>query len=217
MNRLLMPVALTTLLFLPVTAGADEHAETVDLSGLEPVSKTRLDEVFVRSGISLDQFEEVYFKPPEVSFRENWLRDKNRQRDGEKLKAQDMDQIGERVSGQLVSILESEFVERGYAVVSASTPGVLVVDARITDLDVVGPATFPATQVETFSENSGSMTLELQLLDGASHEVLVWSRDRQRDIQRGYLQSRTRALNNRDSKQMIGNWARDLFDTLDRA
>ncbi|MEE4174875.1 MAG: DUF3313 family protein [Xanthomonadales bacterium] len=191
--------------------------EAIDLNHLERVSKTRLDDVFVRSGVSLEQFRAVVITQPGVSFRESWLRDQNRQRDGEKIKAQDMERIGARVSGQLVSILETGFVERGYEVVSAPARGVLIVEVQITDLDVVGPDTFPATQVETFSEYSSTMTLEVQLLDGASNEVLFWSRDRQRDLRRGYLQSRTRTTNNRDSRQMIGSWAEDLFDTLDRA
>ena len=217
MTKLLFPVALTVLLFLPVVAGADEPEIAIDLSGLEPVSETRLDDVFVRSGSSLDQYEAVYIKWPEVLFRKHWQRDQNRQRDGEKIREQDMVQIQERVAGQLVTILATEFVERGVEVVSAPAPGVLIIDAQITDLDVVGPATFAATQVSTFSEYSGSMTLVVQLLDGASDEVLVWSRDEQREVRRGYLQSRTRSINNRDSKEMIGNWAEDLFETLDRA
>jgi len=208
---------LSALLFLPVKTGADEPVEAVDLNHLERVSETGLDELFVRSGVSLEQFRAVSITQPVVSFRENWLRDQNRQRDGEKIKAQDMDRIGARVSEQLVSILETEFVERGHEVVSPPAQGVLIVAVQITDLDVVGPDTFPTTQVEAFSEYSSSMTLEVQLRDGASNEVLVWSRDRQHDIRRGYLQSRTRATNNRDSRQMIGNWAKDLFDTLDRA
>ena len=61
----------------------------------------------------------MYIKPPEVSFRENWLRDQNRQRDGKINSQQDMDRIWERISVQIVFVLESEFVERGYEVVSA--------------------------------------------------------------------------------------------------
>lgn len=215
MNNFTITAVLSALLFLPIHAGAEEPAEAIDLSGLEPVSETRLDEAFARSGSALDQYEAVHVTAPEVSFRENWMRDQNRQRSGARINEKDMDLIRERVSRQFVSLLEAEFVERGYEVVAEPAAGVLVFDTQVTELDVVGPDTAPATQVQTYSEYSGSMTLVAQLLDGASNELLFWSSDKQRDLQRGFLESRTRVTNSRDFKLKIRSWAEDLFDTLE--
>jgi len=213
MNIRLVAYLLSGLLAVAPAVGAETSPSPDD--GLTPVDSGDFDSLYTAETGALAGFDRVFVAPPEVAFRDHWLRDQNRYAP-QRLRERDVERIRERMAELMRETVTEEFTANGWSVAEAPGPGVLVVRPNIVDLDVIAPDVRDANRSFTFSESAGAMTLDLELADGASGRVLLRAEDRRRDPRRGFLEWRTEVYNTAVARRMMKGWARDLRATLEQ-
>ena len=217
MNRkpLSLLAALAAFLLLPATAvGSEPPDMTVD--GLQRVEDSRLGLVYVRPGAELGTYRRIMLGDVTVAFRKNWLRDQNR--GTTRVRASDV----ERIKTELAELFHEVFVEElaaddGWELVDEAADDVLRLEPAIVNLDITAPDVPTAGRSYQFAESAGEMTLELEVFDSVSGELLARAVDRRRDRETGSFEWRSRVSNRADAKRILSVWARLLREGLDSA
>ena len=209
---LLFAVLLTT----PVYA-AELPAVTHD--GLQLVPSKEVQVLYVRPGASLAGYKNVAIADCYVAFRKNWQRDKN-SGSLNRVSKKDMERIKRDLAELFRTTFNEELQKGSYNVVTQiddSDDDVLILKPALVDLDVVAPDTMSTGRSKTFSTSSGSMTLYLEVYDGATGEILARIIDPQQARDEAFMRWQNSITNRREATRMIDKWARLARQALDRA
>lgn len=181
----------------PVIDTSDEARMTVD--GLYPVVHGRMDEAFAKPDLDLSPYTKVMVAPAGIAYRRNSI------------------ELTEDQAEKMLRYFHEAFVrqlaDRGYPLVEAAGPDVLLVEADIVDLSVNRPTEPSIGRTEIFTATSGEMTLIGELKDSESGEILVRFADRQRP--RSYWMRSTSVSEWAEVRRAFDFWARILRDRLD--
>jgi hypothetical protein len=161
--------------------------------------------VFVRPGVSLEEYDQVMLDP----VRLRYLRTSARHLD-----AESQEILEARFEDALKKQLEKSEV---YTLVEAPGPNVLRVQASIVDLDVTAPPdTAPSARTTVFVSSAGAMTALLEISDSRSNQVLMRAADRQQvsDVA-GTLYENSPTANLADAAVLFRHWALRLRGWLD--
>lgn len=203
--RLLLTVALSLLMGVAhqTWAGSpeiDTHPDTEPtIDGLYPVKQTRIDKAFAKPGLDLSAYSGVMVAPVSIAYRKNSFELTDKQT--------------RRMNDYFWRALDDALVDNGYDVASEPATDVLLVVARIVDLDINVPTKPRAGRSTYFTASSGSMTLIGELRDSVSGEVLVRFADQQQP--RSHWARSTSVDNWSDVRQAFKFWATILQDRLD--
>jgi len=219
-SRVGVSIAMAALLLTPpamAVSGASEGPP----AGLEQVAKSRFDTLYWRPGASLQQYSSVVIADDiPVEFRDDWQRDQNRFR-GLPNAVEDAD--AERIRGMMADslrhVLESQLSESGgYPVVDAPGEGVLLLKPAIVELDVFAPDILTPNITRVFTQSTGRMTLQMDLYDAATNELVGRIVDRQlaRD-QRFRVRLTNRVTNRFESEIVMRRWGARLRAMLDES
>jgi Protein of unknown function (DUF3313) len=124
-----------------------------------------LDEV--RTAPATASYRKVNVAPIDVSFRKGWPRDANKIQSRHESPEEDS-RLAQDMAQGLRNALEGALRDRGYDLVGAPGPGVLVLRARIADLQVNATERGTVPYTQTFVREAGEATLHLEGFDGAS-------------------------------------------------
>jgi hypothetical protein len=114
------------------------------------------------------QYRRVMLAPATVAFRKSWSR-KTLDRLDTGLKPSERQRIVDDMSTLFHEELVAELVERGgLALAEAPAPDVLLIEPRITELDLTAPDAGSTPGQRSFVRTAGSMTLIVELRDAAS-------------------------------------------------
>lgn len=210
MNRFIL------LLAVALCASAGLHrvqADDVAASTLVAVDSRDFDTLLQAPGADWTPYASFYVTGPEVSFRKNWQRDQNRY-DSFHVRDRDVERIRNDVAGLVREVLQERFTDEGWRLADEPGPGVLVLQPRVVDLDVMAPDVPGNSLRETYTDSAGSMTLELTVSDGASGTPLLQAVDYREDPRDTFFQWRKRPNNLHVARLMVRGWARDLTDLL---
>ncbi|MEN3951191.1 DUF3313 family protein [Iodidimonas sp. SYSU 1G8] len=166
----LRAVCLIPALFLaaPVAAQpADPIVSDAVASGLQPVGDRQLDVVFAAPGVNLGAYRAVMLEPITV----NYLRDDKRMY---RLSRADMTKL----QALATSVLETQLAGR-YSVVTEPGEGVLAIRAALANVWLAFPKGAEAGGQPTLAEYAVRMSLEAELIDSVSNQVLMVVADRQ--------------------------------------
>jgi hypothetical protein len=196
---------------------AEDTAPEVSLEGLELVDKSRRGEIYEDPNVDWSVYTQVHLDPATVAFRKNWQRDQNRM---QPFKVEDRDM--ERIKSDLAVLFGEVFTEEltrddGYQMTAEVGPEVMRITPRIVDLDVYAPDTATPARTDQYSESAGRMTLQLEIYDSVTGDLIVKISDRQEDPRLGWMEWRTRVSNRQDAERMLRRWASDLRERLDSA
>ncbi len=213
----------TLAVALALLAGCAANApDPVTHDGLELRPGTDFREVYVKPGASLQGFDAFGLGQCEVAFRNNWLRDQNR--DSINLNHRVTQQDVDRIRDSLGALCDEYFREAllaspPYNLVEEFDNGerVLIVQPGIVDLDVAAPDTRSAGMTRSYTTESGEMTLFLEVRDATTGETLVRVVDRQRAPDLGRLQWTNGVTNRADAARILKRWTRLLREGLDAA
>lgn len=198
-------------------AAADDTAPAVSFEGLELVEKTHRREIYADPDVDWSAFTRIRLDPATVAFRKHWQRDQNR---NQHFKVKDADM--ERIKSELAALFDEVFTEEltangNYVMTTENGDDVLRITPRIVDLDVHAPDTATPSRTYQYSESAGRMTLELEIFDSVTGDLLAKGRDRQEDPRLGWMEWRTRVTNRQDAERMLERWASSLRERLDEA
>ncbi len=208
MNRtifLLQAIAVTLLLGITHQTLAGSPDSTLHLTG-EPtidglylVTQTRIDKAFAKPELELSKYDRVMVAPVSIAYRKDSFELTEKQ--------------ARRMNDYFWRALDDALVDNGYELASEPATDVLLVVARIVDLDINVPTKPRAGRSTYFTASSGSMTLIGELRDSVSGEVLVRFADQQQP--RSHWARSTSVDNWRDVRQAFKFWATILQDRLD--
>lgn len=208
-----------TFALLSACAGSPKPAVSED--GLQLIKVKNIDTMYWREGASLAGYDRVMIMQPEVSFRQNWLRDQNRDRRAldNRVNAEDMDRISAAVATAFNERYTLQLEKGGYRVVDSKGEGVLVLRPSIINLDVNAPdvSMRQAGMQTTYTTSAGEMTLQLEMLDGPTMSVIGRATDRREARPAGNIQISNRITNLAEANLLLDGWARQLVNALDEA
>ncbi|GAB1259238.1 DUF3313 family protein [Aurantivibrio plasticivorans] len=209
--------ALSLVVMANVVAAEDEGALSVSHDGLEVVTDKRNTEVHLLPDVDWSKYGQYMLVEPQVSFKENWQRDYNREQRSltTKVKDKDMLRIKRSVADNMSEILTDVLSEKSdLTVVQEAASGVLLLKPIVTNLDVTAPDLQTATRSKTYVRSAGSATISLEIYDSVSGAILGRWIDRRTAPDYGYAQWATRTSNRREARLVIRHWAERLVEGL---
>jgi hypothetical protein len=182
--------------------------------GLVEVDARRMDVAFLAPGADFRPFGKVMLDKPEAAFRQNWLRDVNRNTRGSaRVTEADAARILEAVTSDTSDIFAEEFRRGGYEIVTTPGPDVLRVRTGVIDLVVNAPDVVTTGRSRTFTANAGEATLVLEARESVGNGLLARALDR-RETRRIAGQA-NRVTNTADFRALARDWARIAVRQLD--
>ena len=217
-KQTLIMMSASLLISLPALA---KKYPDVSEDGLTRVKHKTLDAAYFDTQSDLSVYRQVAIADIEVEFRKNWQRDQNRTRRDvqHQITDEDMDRMRSEVAAELRDVFTQELEEGGYPVVGSAGEDVLLISPKIVDLDIWAPDVYQrsAGRTTAYTENSGYLTLNMDLADSESEAVIGRVIDRRRG--RGDMTVRQTNLvtNKQDARRVMRRWAWVVRDALDEA
>jgi len=156
-----------------IAVSASDAATPPTSEGLVAVQSRSLDEIYVRPNANLSAYRKIIVDPGQATLKKNWLKDINSQRDMTRwLVPEDAQRVQELAASSLAPNVAEGFRQQGYEVVAAAGPGVLRVTPRVSDLYLNAPDTHNPGIQRYFVRDGGQATLQLEVRDAVSGELL---------------------------------------------
>jgi hypothetical protein len=215
-------VAVVSVLVLLSAPGervqADDPAPEVSMEGLKLVEKDRRGEIYADPDTDWSVYSRIQLDEATVAFRKNWQRDQNRSQPF-KVRTEDMERIKSELSTLFGEVFAEELKQNGgYELSVESAEDVMRITPRIVDLDVYAPDTRSSPgRTMSYTEQAGRMTLQLEIFDSVTGDMIAKTSDRQEAPRRGYMQWTTSVTNRAEARRMIERWAREFRERLDQA
>jgi len=211
-------LALATFASVVPAAPGDSRARRTaaewSADGLRRTTVPGLDLVYVRDGARLDGYTRVWLKSVDVAFRRDWSAPA---RPGSLIPDNDVSRIKTRLAAILREETARELARSGYTLADEPAPGVLQVGLSIVDLYVNAPESTGTIRVDRYTMSVGEMTLEAELRDAPSGELLARVLDRRVDRERRRFEITTTVDNAVAARDAVRGWARILREQLDAA
>jgi hypothetical protein len=204
----------SALIAAPGDARARRTAAEWSEDGLRRTAVPGLDLVYVRDGARLDGYTQVWLKSVDVAFRRDWTAPV---RPGSRIPDTDVSRIKTRLAAILREEAARELARGGYALADGPAPGVLEVGLSIVDLYVNAPETGGTVRVDRYTMSVGEMTLQAELRDAPSGDLVARVLDRRVDPERRRFEITTTVDNAAAARAAARGWALILREQLDAA
>ncbi len=200
---------------LPLLSLAVENPE-VSQDGLQLVEQARHSSLYVNPDVDWNRYREIHLLEATVDFRRNWQRDQNRSYPF-KVRNEDVAEIKQSMAELLAEVFSQELSkDNGYALTNTSGEQVLIIRPAILKLDIVAPDTQNGSGIyKQYTESSGDMTLQLELIDSVTGKILARTSEYGEVPRWGHLQWTNRVTNEADARRMLRRWAIELRNRLD--
>jgi hypothetical protein len=109
-----------------------------------------------------------------------------------------------------------ELTAGGYQVTDVPADDTIRVSPAIINLYITAPDKMSAGISRTYTTNAGEMTLDMEVHDSITGELLARVVDKQRALDTGRMQWTTSVSNAADAQRAVDVWAKQLRDGLDR-
>jgi len=156
-----------------IAVSASNAATPATSEGLVAVQSRSVDEIYVRPNANLSAYRKIIVDPGQATLKKNWLKDINSQRDMTRwLVPEDAQRVQELAASSLAPNVAEGFRQQGYEVVASPGPGVLRLTPRVSDLYLNAPDTHNPGIQRYFVRDGGQATLQLEVRDAVSGELL---------------------------------------------
>ncbi|MBU2893458.1 DUF3313 domain-containing protein [Colwellia sp. D2M02] len=212
-------IAISVMLFMGCSSTYQSKAPQVSPDGMTLKKATRSTLAYKKEEVDFSQYTSILILPSQVAFKKNWKRDYNRDQVGLSTRVSDADviRIKEDVAKLFDEVFQAEFSQNANSpLVQKPTVGTLVVKPAVINLDVNAPDTVSATNMKSYTSETGEATLFLELYDGVSGEILVRVFDSETAGDDSYYQWATRVSNRADAKRLIKKWAKALHNKFEQ-
>lgn len=132
--------------------------------------------VYRQPGTTLSTFDKIILLDAYVGFRENWVRDFNRNTlRGGRIHESDLERIRERLSEDFrATVSEVLTDDGGYELIAAVEESTLILRPALVDVSIASPDVSADTVVRNFDFGSGTdMTLLMEFYDGSTSQILA--------------------------------------------
>lgn len=195
------------------TKGDTESAALGD-DGLKQIRIEGLDRVYARPDADLSGYTKILLPPVSVAFRRDWGRGINATT---RVSSSDAQRIKERLATLVHEEMVAELTKGGYQVVDTPGDDVLEVRMSIENLNINAPDVMSGGRSRTYALSVGDMTLEAELRDSTSGDLIARIHDHQAGREYMSLRMITRVDNVAEARRAASGWAVALRNQLDRA
>ena len=204
------------LLASPMSLVANEPSPS-NWDGLVQVKSKKLDAVFLLPGEDFRAYTKVMIDPAEVAFAKNWMRDINSQQHGlsRRVTQEDADEIMAAARTNFADVFAEEFLKGGYKVVQSPGPDVLRLSPGIINLYVTAPDTMSAGRTRTFTVESGSATLFIEVRDSTTGALMARVADSRATRASARLSYSNSVTNLADFRDLFRQWAKISVTGMD--
>jgi len=184
--------------------------------GLQLAGHDRFDVLYVRPGDDFSRYDSVFIAAPTIEFANDWKKRQNKA-DPHRVDDEDLEKIKSMVGDQLVEVLTEEIGEGSRLTIAETQQDAdLILKLEIEELDIINPLNNQSYRFTVFAENSGSMTINMEISDTNTDKVLLRLKEKSLgrnsvDFQR-HNSVRLRADNNR----LFRRWAESLNGLLNQ-
>ena len=214
LTGMIVMIAATLTLAAPLAAGKEKPAEEWD--GLVPKSINRLDNVWVRPNAQFKAYKRVRLPPVDVAFAEDWDPNRGKRSPGGRVSKEDMLNIRTGLSEMFHKEFTRHLEKGGYTLSDSNDDDVLIVQAALANLYINAPQTNSASPTYVFTMNAGRVSVVMQLSDSVTQQLLARVVDTQHGYDTANLSWTTSVSNSTEARRIIGIWADELRQALDR-
>jgi hypothetical protein len=194
---------------------AAQGTQPTSWDGLERRDVKGIDAVYVRPNFKFPHYKKVMIDPVDVSFSKNW--DQNSTIDlSRRLDASDIQNIKAVLAKMLREGFTRELTAGGYQVTDEPADDTIRITPSIINLYINAPDKMSAGVSRSYTTNAGQMTLDMEVHDSVTGELLARVVDRQRAPENARLRWTTSVTNTVDAQRAIDVWAKQLREGLDR-
>ena len=169
----------------------------------------------MRPNFKFPHYKKVIIDPVQVSFSKNWNQDSTVDL-SRRLDADDIQKIKDALAKLLRERFTRELTAGGYQVTETPADDTIRVKPDIVNLYINAPDVMSPGISRTYTTNAGEMTLDMEVRDSPTGELLARVVDRQRALDTGRLQWTNSVTNTAEAERAIDVWAKQLRAGLDR-
>lgn len=215
MNKVFLGSLLVATAFLTACAGNPHLVEGETKDGLSPVAGVNVDEAFVALDVDTAGFKSFYVEPLDASSTEVNFRPDSRIYPRGEWEMTDEDR--QRFAKQYGNAMTSALLSKGFNLVEAPSEGVLRVKSQLLEVAPLAPKDdFKSRDVtkKYVSQGAGTLTMAMQLHDGADDRLLVSIEDKR---VAGYRWQRNTRFNNQHEVRLVfSSWARQFANQMSK-
>jgi len=205
---------LFALLVWSLSVAADTDPGESQDADMDIIEQSRDGEILVARGVDWSPYSKVQLEKATVAFRENWARDLRRRSDIV-IRERDEERIKSSLANLLDEILTRElFLKEDLTMTDESGADVMRVTPRVVDLDIYAPDRVRDYIGGALADSKGRMTVELDIYDSISGELLATSWQYQEDPYKGYMEEANSPNNRRAFRLMTLRWVSWLRDHI---
>ncbi len=198
---------------------AQDGPPQVSKDGLQLTKQTGTRLVYKRPGATFSQYKRVAILDCAVEFSKDWLKNYNSSQvdPARRIGQNDLDRARASLSAQFKKIFTDELANKGgYQVSANAAPDVIVLRPALINIQVSAPDLMAPGRGSTFVQESGQMTLYLELWDSSTNTILARVLDA-RSSSDSFGQRATSVSNMAAAQQILQSWATELRKRLDIA
>jgi hypothetical protein len=184
--------------------------------GLQLVPSKGVDAVYLLPGVQIKTYNSVLLDPVQVAFDKNWDPNDSTRDISRHLSTKDIEEIRTEMATEFRKVFAKELSAGGYTVVEQTAPDTLRVSAGLANVYITAPDTMSAGRSYTLTNESGRMTLVMELRDGATGQLLGRVVDQKIGDNFGRMQVTNSVTNSADFRAAVSDWAKRLKNGLDR-
>jgi hypothetical protein len=181
--------------------------------GLAPVASKNVSTLFRRPDVDISAYGKITIGDPVVEFSKSW---NPRDYGTFGISSTELTKIRSDLASMAKSVFEKTLSDGGYAVVSQSGDGVLLITPNVIDVFINAPDLPRAGRSRSYTMDTGSATLALQVNDAVTGTLLAVAFDRRRSGS-STMQWATSVSNRAAAEAMLRGWAEQLKRALDAA
>lgn len=181
--------------------------------GLELVPSKNVGALYRSPDVDISAYSKIMIGEPAVEFSKNW-NPRNYGRFG--LSAAQVTKIRVDLAAAAKSVFAKSLGEGGYEIVTEAGDGVLVITPNLVNVFINAPDVKTAGQSRTYTMDTGSATLALQVNDAVTGTLLAVVYDQRRSGS-ATMQWATSVSNRAAAEGMLKGWAEQLKRELDAA
>lgn len=212
-TKALAGLLVAMLVGAPAVAG--DKLPEVDSDGLHLAKNSKVRIAYVKPGATLADYRRVMLLDCYVDFVEDWQRDYNMDQVGlsGRVSDKDAERIKRDLAAEFRKVFTDELTRKGYPVVEAAAPDVLLLRPALINVDVTAPDIATSGRSRTFVESAGAMTLYMEIYDATTETLLARVIDPQADDS-AFASQANRVTNKAAADRILRDWAELLAKRL---
>jgi hypothetical protein len=210
-----IPVLALLITTAAVSGCATSTQPRPEADGLVLQPSRNFDEVYLRPGANFKSYGNIVLQPVQVAFDKDWDPNDTQRDLARRLSAEDIQKLRDEMAAEFRRIFVEELTASGYRIVEQVGSDSLVTAPALTDVYINAPDKMAPGRSRTYTMESGRMTLNMELRDGVTGQLIGRVVDRKIGDNFGRLELTDSVTNSADFRRAVRNWAVQLRKGLD--